>query len=164
MGVWWMPLEYRALSPRDMEAALSLAWTVFLEFEAPEYSAEGIEEFRKYVQPCSIIRLMDKQELFGWGCFAGEQIVGMIAIRPSCHISLLFVDKAYHRRGIAKTLLGQALEQYLAGGHKEITVNSSPYGKEAYHRMGFQDTGEEQTVNGIRFIPMKKALTASFSG
>jgi len=29
--------------------ALDLVWQVFLEFEAPDYSEEGIQEFKKFI-------------------------------------------------------------------------------------------------------------------
>lgn len=35
-----------------------------------------------------------------------------------------------------------------------MTVNASLYAKEAYHHLGFTDTDAEQSVTGIRFIPM----------
>ncbi len=37
----------------------------------------------------------------------------------------------------------------------EITVNSSPYAVEVYHKLGFKDTAVEQISDGIRFTPMK---------
>jgi len=36
----------------------------------------------------------------------------------------------------------------------EITVNSSPYAKEVYHHLGFEDTDQEQITCGMRYIPM----------
>ncbi|WP_190259354.1 GNAT family N-acetyltransferase [Pelotomaculum schinkii] len=36
-----------------------------------------------------------------------------------------------------------------------ITVHSSPYAREIYHKLGFTDTDVEQTKDGIRYIPMK---------
>ena len=38
---------------------------------------------------------------------------------------------------------------------QEFTVNSSPYAVEVYRHLGFEEMDQEQTVNGIRFIPMK---------
>lgn len=136
--------------------APDLVWRVFSEFEAPEYSDEGIEEFRKFIAPEAIERRMANRELFVWGCFDGPKIVGVIATRPPCHISLLFTDREYHRRGIAKALYETVLCHYKTGSdYKEVTVNSSPYALEAYRRLGFRDTSAEQTVNGLRFTPMK---------
>jgi GNAT superfamily N-acetyltransferase len=85
--------------------------------------------------------------------------VGVIASRPPCHISLLFVDKQFHRKGLAKAMFNEVLSYYLPFTEcTEVTVNSSPYAVEAYHRMGFADTAAEQEVNGIRFVPMKCLL------
>jgi hypothetical protein len=37
------------LERNDIRNAIDLVWTVFKEFEAPDYSEEGIEEFRKFI-------------------------------------------------------------------------------------------------------------------
>ena len=139
--------------------AMDIVWKVFLEFEAPEYSDEGIQEFKDFIAPNIVKKKMTNKELFIWGCFDGDNIIGVIATRPPCHISLLFVDKAYQRQGIAKTLYKTVLDYYKRYSDKrEMTVNSSPYALEVYHRLGFVDTDKEQTVNGLRFIPMKHAF------
>ena len=36
----------------------------------------------------------------------------------------------------------------------KLTVNASPYAKDVYHRLGFEAADAEQTITGIRFIPM----------
>ena len=38
-------MEYRKINKNEMEDVIKLVWKVFLEFEAPDYSEEGIEEF-----------------------------------------------------------------------------------------------------------------------
>jgi GNAT superfamily N-acetyltransferase len=140
----------------EESGALSLVWRVFLEFEAPEYSDRGIREFQSFIEPEAVKQRLLKNELFCWGCFDKENIVGVAAARPPCHIALLFVDKAYHRRGIARALFDTVIDFYKRTTDcREITVNSSPYAAEAYHKLGFTDTDTEQEVNGIRFIPMK---------
>ena len=42
---------------------------------------------------------------------------------------------------------------------KEITLNSSPYRKGFYLRIGFVPLSEEQEKNGIRFTPMKYQIS-----
>ena len=39
-------LTVRKLSESEISEALKLAWEVFSEYESPDYSAEGTEEFR----------------------------------------------------------------------------------------------------------------------
>jgi ribosomal protein S18 acetylase RimI-like enzyme len=139
----------------EESGALRLIWSVFLEFEAPEYSDEGIREFKDFIAPEAIKQRLLKK-LFCWGCFDNEKIVGVIATRPPCHIALLFVDKEHHRQGIARKLFNTAIDFYKRKDEcHEMTVNSSPYAVEAYRRLGFIDTGTAQVINGIRFVPMK---------
>ena len=138
----------RRLSDDEREAALDLAWVVFSEYESPDYSAEGTEEFRK----C----LHDEGYLSGlhyYGAFDEGKLIGEIAIRPDRkHICFFFVDGRYHRHGIGTRMFRRLLEDY---SNETITLNSSPYGLPFYKAIGFVPIDEEKTVNGIRFTPMK---------
>ena len=121
----------RRLSEDERQAALDLAWVVFSEYESPDYSAEGTEEFRK----C----LHDEDYLHGlqyYGAFDGEKLIGEIAFR-------------------------RLLEDY---PDETITLNSSPFGLPFYKAIGFVETEEEKTVNGIRFTPMKYVRSSEESG
>ena len=142
------PFSIRRLSEDERQTALDLAWAVFSEYESPDYSAEGTEEFRK----C----LHDEGYLSGlhyYGTFDGEKLIGEIAIRPDRkHICFFFVDGRYHRRGIGTRMFRRLLDDY---PNETITLNSSPYGLPFYKAIGFVPTDEERTVNGIRFTAMK---------
>ena len=149
-------IEIKKLDKIDIKDALELIWQVFQEFEAPEYSQEGGENFHKYLDYNSIIKKLDNGELPFWGCFISEKLIGVIATRDKSHISMLFVLKEYHRQGIAKRLFQAVINDCSAiEGVNKITVNSSPYAVEVYHHFGFIDTNSEQTVDGIRFTPME---------
>ena len=83
-------------------------------------------------------------------------MVGIIGVRNETHISLLFVDSEYHKRGIATKLVRSMFDQTMRKyGKREMTVNSSPYAVGFYHKMGFVDTNTEQLTDGIRYTPMK---------
>lgn len=144
---WISGFVIRRLSETEIPAALELAWSVFSEYESPDYSEEGTEEFRK----C----LHDEKYLAGmeyYGVFDHTKLIGEIAIRPDrSHICFYFVDGKYHRLGIGTRLFRFLLNDY---PDREITLNSSPYGLPFYKAIGFVATEEEQTVNGIRFTPM----------
>jgi GNAT superfamily N-acetyltransferase len=143
----------------EVPAAVDLVWAVFDEFEGPDYSPDGVEEFRKSVNYEAITGMVSRGEMRLWGCNMNGQLVGVIAMRETNHISLLFVRKENHRQGIARKLFNFVLEDCR---NKEsvdrITVNSSPYAMEAYHRLGFVDTNTEQMINGIRFTPMEYVI------
>ena len=121
-------MEIRHLTPAEIPQGLELVRDVFLEFEAPDYPPEGVEEFFRFLD--------DPQQasLCFYGAWDGTVLRGVLAAREE-HICLLFVRREYHRQGT-------------------VTVNSSPYAVEAYHRLGFRDTAPQQTVNGITFTPM----------
>ena len=42
-------LEIRKVLNEEMKDALNLVWRVFLEYEAPDYTDEGIKEFKKSI-------------------------------------------------------------------------------------------------------------------
>ncbi len=130
----------------EIEEALSLVWNVFLEFEAPEYCKQGINTFETFIKNKEAISI-----LTFYGAFCNKQLAGVIAIRDKSHISLFFVKKQYHKKGIGKALFSEAAKSC---GSEKITVNSSPYAVSIYKKLGFLITNKEQVVDGIRFIPM----------
>lgn len=149
----------RALELHELREALDLVWRVFLEFEAPDYTGEGVQEFRQFIVLDSIQQSIREGRYHMWVCHDQARIVGVLAVRPQCHISLLFVDGSCHRKGIARAMFSYMIEHFAqASGSPVVTVNSSPYAVEAYHRLGFQDTDVEQSVNGIRFVPMMRPI------
>jgi GNAT superfamily N-acetyltransferase len=140
------------LQKSDIKNALDLVWSVFLEYEAPDYSSQGIEEFKKFIACDSLMEQFEREEISFWGCKVNNDLAGVIATRGSNHICLLFAKKEYHRKGIAKRLFQEVVKSQKS--LNSITVNSSPYAVEVYHRLGFVDTDKEQNVNGMRYTPM----------
>ena len=142
------PYVFRKLKTHEISDALSLAWEVFSEYEAPVYPKEGTAEFHK----C----LHDEKYLAGieyYGAFDGDTLIGEIGIRPEQrHICFFFVKGSYHRKGIGTKLFKLMLNDYTG---QTITLNSSPYGLPFYTALGFRQTDREQTVNGISFTPME---------
>ncbi|MGN0169518.1 MAG: GNAT family N-acetyltransferase [Lachnospiraceae bacterium] len=141
--------EYRIrrLNEEEIPLALALSWEVFREFVAPEYSEEGVQEFRKSLNDRDRNRKMNF-----YGAFDGDQLVGTIYMREPQHICGFFVRKEYHRKGIGRSLFETMRRDY---DRQEFTVNASPYGVKIYRHLGFRETDTEQTVNGIRFTPMR---------
>ncbi len=138
---------------------LSVAMDLFNEFEAPEYPIEGINEFKNFINIDSFFTNIKNGSYFIWGYYINNKLVGIISTRPKYHISLLFVDKSYHRQGIAKALFNEILRFYKEDHLcEQITVNSSLYALDAYRHLGFVDTSIKQTINGITFIPMAYAM------
>jgi len=147
------------LEIENLEEALSLVLRVFLAYKPSDCVDEGTQEFKRFLEPDSFRQKLLHNDFRIWVCRSNEKIVGVLAVRPACHISLLFVDEEYHRRGIARDMLNHVIGFYKANyDYNGITVNSSPYAYEAYRKLGFHDAGKEQTINGIRHTPMRKSI------
>ena len=144
---WKAHFSVRRLTETEIQTALDLARNVFSEFECPDYSPEGTEEFK--------ICLQNKEYLAGidyYGAFDAQRLIGMVGIRSEKkHICFFFVDGKYHRQGIG-TKMFVTVKDAFSG--QTLTLNSSPFGVPFYCALGFRKTDEEQTVNGIRFTPM----------
>lgn len=151
---------YREIESGQEEAVCRLVLECFDEFVAPGYSQEGITEFKKYVNSAALTNRLHDSESFVMLALNGEQPVGIIEIRSFNHVSLLFVKKDFHNKGIARELLNLALEKciYFNPQLEFVDVNSSPYAVGIYEKLGFIKTGPEQVINGIRFTPMKLNL------
>ncbi|MBP9997374.1 MAG: GNAT family N-acetyltransferase [Lachnospiraceae bacterium] len=139
----------------EWDAAMELAYRVFLRFEAEDYGEEGTYEFARFVTD----PLLKKMFLCGnYKLFVAEmngQIVGIVSLRNINHISLLFVEEKYHKNGIGRELMRYAYDFLKKETtYSCMTVNASPYGTEFYHKIGFEDTDVMIEKSGIRYTPM----------
>ena len=139
-------MNIREIKENEMKDALELVWQVFLEFEAPDYTEEGINEFKKSINDENWVKARDF-----YGAFDEDKLLGVIATKDINHIALFFVKGEYHRQGIGRKLYDKVKSLNNEGF---FTVNSSPYAHEIYKHMGFIDTDKEQCFNGLRFYPM----------
>lgn len=138
----------KKLTQPDIDGALKLVLNIFMIFEAPDYIDKGIITFQNCINNHEFIDNLDM-----YGAFEKDQLVGVIATRnEGNHIALFFVDGKYHKREIGRQLFEQVVKN---SSSNKITVNSSPYAIEIYHRLGFVDTNTEQLVDGMRFTPME---------
>lgn len=140
-------MEIRKIGEGKMNDALQLIWDVFLKYEAPDYTDEGIKEFKKSIDDINWIK---QREFFG--AYIDDLLVGVIATKDKHHIALFFVDGEHQGKGI-----GSALYKYVKDLNEDgyFTVNSSPYAKEIYEHLGFVCEVGEQEVNGLKFYPMR---------
>ena len=136
-------LVIRKPDKEETEAALGLVRRVFLQYEAPDYSPQGVEEFEKTLRDEAYLSALSML-----GAFLDGELIGVIATRDGGrHIALFFVDTGHQRQGVGRRL-------FRAVRTEGMTVNSSPYAVPVYTHLGFVPTGPEQEVNGLRFTPM----------
>ena len=146
----------KTIDRASQQRALDLALLVFMEFEARDYSDEGIEEFKRSLKNPAYI-----DNLCFYIAIEQDEGIGMLATRNNgSHIALLFVDGRWQRKGIGRKLIEFALKDC---DDSTMTVNSAPLAHEFYKKAGFEDTDVEQIKNGIRFIPMKRKICTRYA-
>lgn len=144
-------MEVRELTTEELDAGLALAWTVFQQFEAPEYSEQGVQSFYDAIHDTAFVG-----QLRMYGAFVNKQLVGVLATRSEgTHIALFFVEEVHQHKGVGKQLFQLAC----AGNSSDkLTVHSSPCAVEIYRRLGFRETAPEQLTDGVRYTPMECRL------
>ena len=146
-------IVYREMESGEEQAVCDLVRDVFNALVAPDYSPEGVFEFFRFADPGHMAERMGSDG-FVLVAYQGDTLAGMLEFFPPDRIALLFVS--VRRRGIAKGLLDRAIRKAcgLNPGLSTLVVHSSPYAEAIYRKMGFQKTGDAETVKGITFIPM----------
>lgn len=153
-------MKYRLMKPGEESGVFDLVFRTFSEFIAPHYSRAGVLEFLKYIRPAYLLERLQKDH-FVLLATAQRKIIGVVEVRGNSHISLLFVDRQFQRRGVASELLRRMLRICLKKKPdlSRITVNASPNSVKIYKHLGFRQESLEQTKNGIRFTPMALGLS-----
>lgn len=150
------PCDIRFIDGSEWDDAMNLAYRTFIQFDAATYTSEGIDQFRKFVSDNSLKRMFDAGSYQVIGAFDEGKMIGVISLRNNTHISLLFVDKDFHNRGVGRALIGVMADYVRNKLHqKGLTVNAAPYAVQFYHKLGFRDVGAEMSQDGITFTPMK---------
>ena len=121
-------MEVKKIDDTQIANAIDLIWQTFLQFEAPDYSEEGVKSFQEFIENKEIVKTLEF-----WGAYDEERLKGVIATNENRKWNFLRENSS----------------------SKTITVNSSPYAVPVYHKLGFIDTDTEQLSDGIRYIPMK---------
>ena len=94
-------MEIRKIRKAEMATALQLILETFLQFEAPDYSQQGIDSFYEFISNQGII---DSLEFFG--AFDNNTLRGVIAAndnrKQTSHRDTLHQSKNTHRQAAAK--------------------------------------------------------------
>ena len=133
-------MEYliRKVHYDELDNAFKLIWDTFLEFVAQDFSKEGVDTFR-----CNFVENKDFRDRFingnqiMYGAYSKEKLVGVVSISRNNHVSCVFIDKDYHRKGIATILFNQIISEFKEREVEKISLNSSPYAVSVYHAIGF---------------------------
>ncbi|MDR0949199.1 MAG: GNAT family N-acetyltransferase [Lachnospiraceae bacterium] len=151
------PYEIRWARHQEWETAMRLVWRTFLKFEGDVYSECGIKKFHEFITDKNLQSAFVRGEYQVLVAIDGRRIIGVASIRDRNHLSLLFVDEHYHKRGVGRNLL-EYLFRYLKEevGERFITLKASPYAVGFYRKLGFRIVTPEQQYSGIRVTAMER--------
>lgn len=154
-----MQLMIRQIKQEEWNDAMLLVWRVFLRYNAAEYEEEGIHNFMDFITNDSLERLFFAGGYTVYGAFVEGTLIGVGSYRSGNHISLLFVDDAYHRKSVGSKLIEMICEEIASTGlYDAVTVDASPYATEFYHKIGFVDVNSLIWKDGICYTPMRKKI------
>lgn len=153
------PYVIRWIRPEEWAEAVCLIWRTFMEFEAADFTQPGIENFREFLTDGQLYNWYLEGKYQMMIALDGNRVIGEISVRNGNFISLLFVDKAYHRQGVGRELI-RCMSAYLKRERQEIyvAVKAAPYAVGFYRKIGFRVSRPEEEIAGIRVTAMEKFL------
>jgi GNAT superfamily N-acetyltransferase len=147
----------RDLTPEDIPAAAALLRCAAEEFILHESTPEDGAAFLARQGEAGMRGFLAEGFVYHVAEVDGE-LAGFIAIRERSHVYSLYVDRRWHRRGIARRLWETARDAALGPGHPgAFTVNSSNHAMPFYASLGFVPTAPTQ-VAIVRYNPMRLVL------
>ncbi len=154
-----VPYQVRWAKQEEWKPTMEMIWRTFLKFEGNDYTEEGIRNFFDFITDVNLYKSFLKGDYQLMVAVDGEKIVGAGSVRNRNHLSLLFVDENYHRRGVGRALM-DGLCDYLRmeEGEHYMSLKAAPYAVNFYRKLGFRAVTEEQEYSGIRVTSMEKFL------
>ncbi|MBR1852306.1 MAG: GNAT family N-acetyltransferase [Lachnospiraceae bacterium] len=151
------PYQIRWAKVEDWEPMMKMVWRTFLQFEAKDYTDEGIHNFLDFITDEKLFHAFLRGDYQVMVALDNAAVVGMASVRNRNHLSLLFVDEPYHRHGIGSKLLDRFCD-YLEKeeGEPYMSVKAAPYAVNFYRKLGFQAVSPEEIVGGIKVTSMEK--------
>ena len=143
----------------EWEDIMDMVWRTFMHFEAKDYTEEGIANFRDFITDPRLFHMFMNGQYATMVAVYDNKIIGQISVRSGNHISLLFVDEAYHKKGVGRELIREMADFLIRDRDaKSMTVQAAPYAVEFYRKVGFQICAPEEEYSGIRVTSMEKFL------
>lgn len=154
-----MSYEIRWARESEWAPAMQMIWRTFLRYDGKDYTEEGIKNFFDFITDNELYAAFLRGEYQMMVALVEGRIIGAGSLRNKNHLSLLFVDGAYHRKGIGSTILIRLcnyLEQEM--GERYMSLKAAPYAVDFYRKLGFQTVRPEEEISGIRVTTMIKML------
>ncbi len=147
-------MDTRLATETDAGAISAFLSALATEHIAPSLGDGGIEKMLSSMDTTSTRqRIID-----GWPhicALDGQELAGVIVVKPPAHLYHLFVRTDLHRTGVGKKLFVIADDWSVStSGVRLATVNSSLNAIRVYNRLGFDTAGPVVETEGVRHQPM----------
>ncbi len=154
-----MPYEVRWAKKEEWKPAMIMIWKTFMKYDSQDYTQEGIRNFFEFITDDNLYHSFLAGFYQMMVALDGERIIGAGSLRSRNHLSLLFVDEDYHKKGVGSALMNR-LCYYLQmeEGEKSMSVKAAPYAVGFYLKLGFRIVKPEEEYSGIRVTSMEKSF------
>lgn len=154
-----MSYEIRWARECEWAPAMNMIWRTFLEYDGKDYTQEGIKNFFDFITDSDLYTAFLRGEYQMMVALAQGRIIGVGSLRNKNHLSLLFVDGAYHHMGVGSAILIRLCD-YLERemGERYMSLKAAPYAVDFYRKLGFHIVRPEEEHSGIRVTSMIKVL------
>jgi GNAT superfamily N-acetyltransferase len=145
------------IKTEEIEFAINMVKTVFNEFVGKDYSEEGNKEFLDFLLSDKMKERLKNNLNKTFIAKYDSEIIGLLEIKNNDHISLFFIKKEFHGKGIGRILFEYYLRILKQNNYdiKIVSVNSSIFAENIYSKLGFRKINEIQEKNGIKYLPME---------
>ena len=99
-------MEIRMLGEQEVAQAADLAQVVYRNQIEPYFNQPQMNQyFYEYAKKETLTGRAAAGQVYVWGAFEGANMVGMRAMQPEGHVTLLYVLPQYQKRGMGKAML-----------------------------------------------------------
>ncbi len=153
-------ITIRRASPQDSEQISNLIIQVATEQLRTEFSQEGWELFLRLISKQTQKGLIEDQQFQYWVAVDSlssdeANIVALLSSKNTTHIFHFFILPQYQRKGIGTALWRNYLFQLPVHRPLMITVKSSDFACDFYHKLGFVDKQPRCVENGLVYTLMQ---------
>ncbi|WP_321467802.1 GNAT family N-acetyltransferase [Halarcobacter sp.] len=150
MSIFIKISENEYIKEAKIEDALSLS-RLSRSLEAYLFEEKMPKWFKNELSVKSFEERINSKNFIHYLYIKDQKLVGFISIKNKNHLFHLFVDKNFHKQGIARKLWNCVCENI---DTNNMEVNASLYAIKAYESLGFEICDKEKFYLELKFQPM----------
>lgn len=150
-----MDVIIREVNPEDWEQVVHICVQTNEADVIPTLSLEGREAMRS-ARISDIRKVLANPRCKVLKAIVNYKIVGYIACGGGYYIAQLYVLPEFQRHGVGSKLIN---EVKAGSGVSSLQLKASLNAVGFYTKLGFEPTAEQQSINGIAFVPMALSIS-----